>query len=291
MRQTAKKPGIFSTENFRKRIWGTEEPPGLEDPYGGPSIVEERNAAKQRKAAKQPKEPASKAATTSEQPAQAPQPVDDPNYQPAITWEGLAEVGEPPVTEFEFEGFMPPVMVANQYEATAAVHRAIVEVFSLKQMGRPLSDLSQAGRGIDVTNDVQISGPHSKASGPTLTFPDGMSAESIVESTITQEADAVIAEEAFVESHITDYEGQVASWQPTWLQVSLENPEVKFAVRSLASSHCLWNTHCYRLSSELCNSLAFAFLTATSSPQTQSDNLSTILPRPRNPPNLLRHWP
>jgi hypothetical protein len=28
-----------------------------------------------------------------------------------------------------------------------------------------------------------------------------------------------------------DYEKQVASWDPAWLQISLEDPNIKFAVR------------------------------------------------------------
>jgi hypothetical protein len=53
---------------------------------------------------------------------------------------------------------------------------------------------------------------------------------------------------------------QVASWDPVWLQISLNDPEIKFAV-SKASEVMLIPLTRHRLPSELCNSLVFAFQT------------------------------
>jgi hypothetical protein len=36
------------TEKLRRKIWGTDNPPGLKDPYGGPSFWERRRAEKER---------------------------------------------------------------------------------------------------------------------------------------------------------------------------------------------------------------------------------------------------
>lgn len=38
----ASNQNIPFTEKLRRRIWGTDNPPGLKDPYGGPSFLERR---------------------------------------------------------------------------------------------------------------------------------------------------------------------------------------------------------------------------------------------------------
>lgn len=205
----------------------------MEDPYGGPSIVEQRKAAKSAEQGDEVKESHPELNTTAAAEL-------DPNYEPATSWDGLVEVGGEQVEEFYFEGFIPAESVTNAHEAAAAVHRAAVEVFSAKQSGRPLSDLSSIGRENDKTYTVEISG---SPTAPVLRFKDGMSEESILTPLIDQEArgqinqiDGNLAEQVEALPSI-DLEKQVASWDPAWLQISLEDPKVKFAVRG--KCYCL----------------------------------------------------
>lgn len=196
------------------------------------------------------------------QPSRTPTPVLDASYEPAKTWDGLEEVGELPAPEFYFEGFMPPEKVTDPYEATAALHRAVVEVFTLRQAGRPLSDLSNAGRGVDKTSEVNISVSRSNPSAPVLKFSNSVSEEAILESLNPQEQAVATEEstedpfgpensdqpsikgstttngplmedqspEAIEALQLTKHEHQAASWNPSWVNISLVDTEIKFAV-------------------------------------------------------------
>jgi hypothetical protein len=103
--------GLPLTERLRRSIWGTEDPPGLKDPYGGLSFFERRRQEAQ--GGHQATEPAADelrdlvpepAPTTPHERAienegssrsviiQDPEQY-DPDYVPAITWDGLACVG------------------------------------------------------------------------------------------------------------------------------------------------------------------------------------------------------
>jgi hypothetical protein len=176
-----------------------------------------------------------------------------------------------------------------------------VEVFTLKQAGRPLSELSRASIAFDKTSDVHISVSRSNPSTPLLRFPEGSSENSVLETLSQTEPnlEKVEAAEALEVAELTegvferetsdntsimgsntrkeaitedasadaverlqleDYERQVASWKSSWLQVSLEDVEIKFAVSEASKSSGVLLTDC-RLSSELCSSLVFAFLT------------------------------
>jgi protein kinase C substrate 80K-H len=125
--------GLPFTERLRRAIWGTDNPPGMEDPYGGPSFWERRQQARAEKrgdsaAAVPLEERTTGSALTSYKPG-SPEPEEtsstrsrhdearrlkaalrqesrppgrsvsqDPEnedfeYVPAETWDGLEEVG------------------------------------------------------------------------------------------------------------------------------------------------------------------------------------------------------
>lgn len=71
------------TEKIRRRIWGTDSPPGQEDPYGGLSALD-RTTKKARSAVK--------ADDAVERCAPDVLPNVD-SYVPATTWDGLDQVG------------------------------------------------------------------------------------------------------------------------------------------------------------------------------------------------------
>jgi hypothetical protein len=270
------------TEKIRQRIWGTDKPPGLEDPYGDKSIFDK---TKERAKVEEAEE-------REEQLMGAKPKPDLSTYEPASTWDGLEKVGgfggwwkENWDPDHPFEGFLPADIIKDSDEVTAALHRAIVEVFALQQAGLPLQDISAAAPGDDLTQEVQIS---PSATGATLQFSQEASLEQIVQSlapvvedetavkedpteseedvaadrsTIdplhpsssipaavdetaekenpTESEEDVAADRSTVDplsgtAQMT-YDELVASWDPVWLQISLENPEVKFAVSVLRS--------------------------------------------------------
>jgi hypothetical protein len=115
---STEKGEIPLTEKIRRKLWGTDNPPGLKDPYGGPGMFE-RAAARRREAAAAANNGVVAAPVTETfketrlAPAVPEQraPVDDrmgPQllgmrsrsplgpYEPAETWDGLEWVGEVP---------------------------------------------------------------------------------------------------------------------------------------------------------------------------------------------------
>lgn len=85
------------TERVRRRIWGTENPPGLKDPYGGEGAIEralkKRGLLKGDEALEISRDTAAsrdvEAAAAEDQ--AAAEAVNE--YVPATTWEGLERVG------------------------------------------------------------------------------------------------------------------------------------------------------------------------------------------------------
>ncbi|RDL42062.1 uncharacterized protein BP5553_02041 [Venustampulla echinocandica] len=264
------------SERVRRRIWGTDQPPGQEDPYGGPGILDQVKAQNKAKKLAEQKPPATSAIS-----ATVPE-----DYEPATTWEGLERVGgygnwwkENWDPRHPFMGFLPPRIMTDPEEVTAALHRALVEVFALKQAGEPLDGISKATPGADLTHDVQVI---ASDAGASLVFSENATLEDIVLSLAPQ------VEEVIEENHATEseqdieadrstedllhpekveetveppahepqpteseedvaadrseedplehqaptiaYAELVASWDPSWLQVSLDDPEIKFAV-------------------------------------------------------------
>ena len=95
------------TDRLRKRIWGTDEPLGQKDPYGGPGIIERRRQEQElRKGTSASTSPNQQETATYEY------DLDDvPEESNATTWEGMPVVGGPDwgidiwEEENPFEGF------------------------------------------------------------------------------------------------------------------------------------------------------------------------------------------
>ena len=75
------------SEKIRRKIWGTDNPPGQEDPYGGLSIAEQRRAMDKNK-----KDPGVLAEAGPEAGVVPPDAAAS-NYVPATTWDGLEQIG------------------------------------------------------------------------------------------------------------------------------------------------------------------------------------------------------
>ncbi|KAF4635959.1 hypothetical protein G7Y89_g2130 [Cudoniella acicularis] len=273
LRSAQKDEKVPITERIRQRIWGTDQPPGQVDPYGGASVFDKTKERSMEKALAE-REASSSAGT-----------IMSPDYAPADNWDGLDHVGgyggwwkqnwDP---EHQFQGFLPAEVVTDPEERTAALHRALVEVFALKKAGVPLQDISKSAPGIDITHDIQIL---PTANGAVLTFSEETSLEKLVQSlrspvineTATENAPTESEEDVAADRSVEDplhptpepieetsekgqpteseedvaadrseddplhhetsqrtYEDLLASWDPSWTQVSIEDPEVKFAV-------------------------------------------------------------
>ena len=82
--------GWTSTEGLRKKIWGSENPPGQEDPYGKESVFDQK-----RREREQERERGKELEPAPEAEAEAETPEDETEYVEGTTTEGLKTVGGP----------------------------------------------------------------------------------------------------------------------------------------------------------------------------------------------------
>ncbi|KAI9793208.1 MAG: hypothetical protein M1816_000629 [Peltula sp. TS41687] len=238
------------TQRLRKKIWGTDTPPGQDDPYVRLTPEEKARQEERRR-----QEPEKKVAAQPE--------VSDDEYQPATTWDGLETVGddveEDQTASFNFKPFMVTTPLTKPEELTAALHRAVVEVYALQQAGRPLSILSRAPvTKEDCTSDVQVV-PSADPIGVTLTYP-GDTVRDLIFSSLKQDhldadpeddsqlqgasssefqvdddpdpEDASMQDPTVEEPEragsTTQLQELISSWDPSWLSIPLNDLGVKF---------------------------------------------------------------
>ncbi|KAF7118086.1 hypothetical protein CNMCM5793_007472 [Aspergillus hiratsukae] len=129
------------TERVRRKIWGTDNPPGLKDPYGGEGVLE-------RKFKKQPgqqdEEPARGSAEALE--TQSEDVLSADTYEPATTWEGLPRIGHlgkwsdlPPTEADVFNPFMLKKKLTKFGHIHLAAHQAAVELCLMHALKKPLT--------------------------------------------------------------------------------------------------------------------------------------------------------
>ncbi|CAG8977894.1 hypothetical protein HYALB_00001771 [Hymenoscyphus albidus] len=180
----AKEGGFFSTENLRKKIWGTDNPPGQKDPYTkldkNEAVEQEASegeiaAAKEAKEVKEKKE--KKDFPTVRKPIKGSivqQLRPDRIYKKPKYLFGMEVVGDS-VPELRadqrFKAFIPETIEKDPAVLTMALHRAVVEIFALKWARKPLTSISKEApcRELDCTMDVAIT---PTAKGATLVFPE-----------------------------------------------------------------------------------------------------------------------
>lgn len=109
---------------------------------------------------------------------------DAADYVPAAHGSELELIGGPDIffeerldAGYPYKLFMRQQKIKDSLKATAALHRAVVEVFALRQAGKPLRMISQFGSGPDFTENVQIS---PSESGAILQFFEHGSLEQIL---------------------------------------------------------------------------------------------------------------
>jgi hypothetical protein len=284
------------TEKVRQKIWGTHQPPGLEDPYGDGSVFDRTKKREQRQRIQAREQEPEEAPVEVEETATEVEETETDNTRSfgrserATNWDGLQWVGGGTLwqPEDDFKGFLPADATTDREHTTAALHRAMVEVFALQQAGKPLHKLSTHFPGIDGFNDwtdnVQLT---PSSSGATVQMPEQTSLREVMESLAapkmiddehevepTQSQEDISADKSqddplkygvlpvteptpeldesteFEEENAVDqvpeeslvartFHDVISSWDPSWLQISLGNPEVKFAVSHIA----LCNSH------------------------------------------------
>lgn len=277
------------SQKIRRKLWGTDNPPGQEDPYGGPSQIEQKKS----KVKKDPVAGAEKAPGA----GVVPSDTAASNYVPATTWDGLDQIGGATgwweeawdqghpfrgyvlrqrwqfssVLTSSRDSFMEPSKMTSREGIEAAVRRAVIEVFTLRDAERPLTD------AVNATNDqitpnfeivvftesddgsilLNFPNPHMKQEildsmdlspgGPTpgvsgMQPPDEVSEmEDVLEVTkgeVIPELEATAAEPDRTmagadESLTPDSTTQEGLWQ----NVSLGDTDVKFAVRTLECNY------------------------------------------------------
>ncbi|KAI9778873.1 MAG: hypothetical protein M1839_007836 [Geoglossum umbratile] len=253
------------TERIRRKLWGTEKPPGQEDPY------DQRNRRTRAVSTETVDEEASRTAVAKE----------GETYVPASTWDGLEHVGgfsgwweqnwDPEHAFKPSMRFIPTERLTSSQALTSALHRAVVEVFTLQQAGRPMGDVCNIPNAFseDITAGVQV-----RVDGRgvvSLEYPSEDAREAILRAAVAGEAtvddgpEAVeagagagaeapatepaireeglraaeeqisIAEEptttdstaSTIDETLTE---QISAWDPSWLSTPLTDEALKFHI-------------------------------------------------------------
>jgi hypothetical protein len=180
-------------------------------------------------------------------------------YKESSTWDGLEVVGDMQgiklPSRLGFEPFATKEMVQDSATLIAALHRAVVEVFTLKNGGQSYSTISD--KPTSVLNKTQTVKIIPTESGATLEYGQETSAEDIVnelevpsslmssevvtkaEETEQREvseedaiADSTLTEPIVKEEKLTTRD-IIRSFDKAWLEVPLQDLDTKFAVRFL----------------------------------------------------------
>ncbi|KAH7050311.1 ribosomal subunit 39S-domain-containing protein [Macrophomina phaseolina] len=189
------------TERLRSKIWGTEYAPGREDPYSFDSPM--RDPRQQ----SGPQRPSRK--TTASGPTRPVRQVQQDGYEPAKTWHGLEWVGGKQWADEQEQvpPFIPTQRLSGKREITAALRRALVEVFAARRDGVRLETLYDSVG--DASVDIALRAAE-----------DG---SPLLETRIVDHQAASIGEAAEAVGISPE---EVKAWRP----ISLRDPEVKFAV-------------------------------------------------------------
>ncbi|POS84800.1 hypothetical protein EPUL_002557 [Erysiphe pulchra] len=211
------------TEKVRKKIWGTDQPPGQANPYEENSYLQRVDQA-----------------TTDSGPTESLIQNLSVNgsisqYEPATVWDGLEQVGGSedllvkewlPGNTFD-DSFVPKDAVTNVEEITAIIHRVLVEIFVWQQANHQLADICMASNpSTDFTMNVNMT--YSPKVGITLQYPDNTTMEKIIRSLRPEKSEdkAILTHES--ESSLTEI-----SDNPTIAAKIIEPDDIKESEQSL----------------------------------------------------------
>ncbi|KAL4944215.1 hypothetical protein BDV06DRAFT_210424 [Aspergillus oleicola] len=139
------------TERVRRKIWGTDNPPGLKDPYGGEGVFEKKWKKSQAGAEEGGEDSRQRPAET-KQAAKEEEPVEEVtsgDYEAATTWEGLDRVGHlgrwkdlPPKKADAYNSFVQHRLTSPGHLAIAA-HQTAIELSLMDSTGRQLTGICE----------------------------------------------------------------------------------------------------------------------------------------------------
>ncbi|CRG89792.1 hypothetical protein PISL3812_06831 [Talaromyces islandicus] len=152
------------TERLRQRIWGTDKPPGMEDPYGGEGVISK--AWKKRKAestGEQPEAAQEEVVAVEEEVDEAAAAAEaanvgsgkkyseDSGFKPAKTAEGLPVIGHRgrwanfrPQERDQYSPFLTRSKATTKQHVRCAAHSAAVELCILHELKKPLEAVFEA---------------------------------------------------------------------------------------------------------------------------------------------------
>ncbi|KAL4930695.1 mitochondrial 54S ribosomal mL50 protein [Aspergillus undulatus] len=129
------------TERVRRKLWGTDNPPGLKDPYGGEGVFEKK--FKKSQASRQAQE-GENAPTEIQQEAATEEAVEETtsgDYIAATTWEGLDRVGHlgrwkdlPPKEADAYNSFFSNRQLTQPGHLALAAHQTAVEISMMQSL-------------------------------------------------------------------------------------------------------------------------------------------------------------
>ncbi|KAL1968531.1 hypothetical protein VTN77DRAFT_1741 [Rasamsonia byssochlamydoides] len=127
------------TEKVRRKLWGTDNPPGLKDPYGGEGVIERAFRRRTRGQDEQEQAPA-------EQPVETGEVAPPQEYTAATTWDGLQRMGHlgrwsdfPPTEADEYHGFVSDRKLVKKEHLRLAAHQTAVELCLMHELKKPLT--------------------------------------------------------------------------------------------------------------------------------------------------------
>ncbi|KAI9375436.1 ribosomal subunit 39S-domain-containing protein [Aspergillus egyptiacus] len=134
------------TERVRRKLWGTDNPPGLKDPYGGEGVFEKKfkkaqTGQQEETAAVEETQAAETESAVTEDAESA-----ESSYQPATTWNDLQRVGHlgrwkdlPPTEADAYNSFFSNRRLKKERHLALAAHQAAVELCLLHGLNKPLA--------------------------------------------------------------------------------------------------------------------------------------------------------
>ncbi|PYI10557.1 hypothetical protein BO78DRAFT_393977 [Aspergillus sclerotiicarbonarius CBS 121057] len=130
------------SERVRRKIWGTDNPPGLKDPYGE-SLLEKRFGKP-----KPQQQEESQVEETDELAESSDGLEPGVSYEPATSWHGLERVGHlggwsdaPPSEADTYGSFGPKKKLYKKGPLSLAAHQAAVEISLMHALNKPLTNV------------------------------------------------------------------------------------------------------------------------------------------------------
>jgi hypothetical protein len=230
------------SEKFRRKLWGTDNPPGLKDPYDptSPMNIPDPEPGSLAESAEE-----SRLATQRPIAATAIEP-DTSEYSPATSWEGLEQIGSnsdewrKSQVDYRFESFATEEAVDGDEEILRAVHRATVELLTCLDLGVDIANVSFIGTesGEDFTQGAIIK--IAEDGSAAVEFEDP-SMQQTLRDALTGENEPALSEEENAEEFIATAEAEsdiieeesltlLAPLDTSFLSLPLADSSFKFAL-------------------------------------------------------------